>query len=204
MLSMTMVFLWRHRERPQLLSRRWLAVWAKRGLQALPLVRVLLRRRYLLWRGASIGPRSVIQTRNVIGSPRWLSVGSDSVLCSDVHLALHNRISIGNGVVINERATLLTASHALRDPCWPAVDRPIRIDDHAWIATGAMLLPGVTIGRGAVVGAGAVVRCDVPDYALAVGNPATITPLARSQSLQYRPTERCAPYEAWLGPRTNP
>jgi len=37
-----------------------------------------------------------------------------------------------------------------------------------------IILPGVTIGRGAVVGAGAVVSKDIPDYAVAVGNPAKV------------------------------
>ena len=38
---------------------------------------------------------------------------------------------------------------------------------------GATILPGVSIGKHAVVGA-AVVTHDVPDFAVAVGNPAKI------------------------------
>ena len=37
---------------------------------------------------------------------------------------------------------------------------------------GVSILPGVTIGEGCIVGAGAVVTKDLPDYSLAVGNPA--------------------------------
>ena len=37
---------------------------------------------------------------------------------------------------------------------------------------GAIILPGVTIGRNAVVGAGSVVTRDVPANTVAVGNPA--------------------------------
>lgn len=37
-----------------------------------------------------------------------------------------------------------------------------------------MILPGVCVGRHAIVGAGAVVTKDVPDYAVAVGNPARV------------------------------
>ena len=39
---------------------------------------------------------------------------------------------------------------------------------------GATILPGVCVGRHAVVGACAVVTKDVPDYAVAVGNPARV------------------------------
>jgi len=42
----------------------------------------------------------------------------------------------------------------------------------ATIGTGAILLPGVTVGEGAVVGAGAVVTKDVPPGAVIAGNPA--------------------------------
>lgn len=53
----------------------------------------------------------------------------------------------------------------------------IRIEDHAYIGTGAMLRPGsktlpLTIGRAAVVGIGAVVLSDVPAGAMVFGNPA--------------------------------
>ena len=44
----------------------------------------------------------------------------------------------------------------------------------ATIGTGAILLPGVTVGEGAVVGAGAVVTKDVPPGAVIAGNPAKV------------------------------
>lgn len=40
------------------------------------------------------------------------------------------------------------------------------------IGAGAVILPGITVGRWAMVGAGAVVTRDVQDHALVVGNPA--------------------------------
>jgi acetyltransferase-like isoleucine patch superfamily enzyme len=42
----------------------------------------------------------------------------------------------------------------------------------AWLATGAIILPGVTIGEGAIVAAGSVVSKDVPPLTLVAGNPA--------------------------------
>ncbi len=49
---------------------------------------------------------------------------------------------------------------------------PITLRYGASIGAGAVILPGVTVGRFALVGAGAVVTRDVPDHALVVGNPA--------------------------------
>jgi acetyltransferase-like isoleucine patch superfamily enzyme len=48
------------------------------------------------------------------------------------------------------------------------------IEDDADLGVGAIVLPGVRIGRGAQVGAGAVVTKDVPDYAVVAGVPARV------------------------------
>lgn len=48
------------------------------------------------------------------------------------------------------------------------------IGNDVWIGSDVTILSGVTIGNGAVIGAGAVVAKDVPAYAVAVGNPATV------------------------------
>jgi acetyltransferase-like isoleucine patch superfamily enzyme len=50
--------------------------------------------------------------------------------------------------------------------------RPVRVEAWADIGTGAVLLPGVTVGKGSIVGAGAVVTRDVPPFAIVAGVPA--------------------------------
>ena len=51
---------------------------------------------------------------------------------------------------------------------------PVIIKEGAWIADGAIILRGVTIGRNAIVSAGTVVDKDVPDNSMAKGNPMKI------------------------------
>lgn len=48
------------------------------------------------------------------------------------------------------------------------------IGDGTFIGTNASILPRVKIGRWVTIGAGAVVNKDLPDYCVAVGNPARI------------------------------
>lgn len=51
---------------------------------------------------------------------------------------------------------------------------PINIMDNAWISYNVCVLKGVTIGQGAIIGAGSVVTSDIPDFSIAVGNPARV------------------------------
>lgn len=54
----------------------------------------------------------------------------------------------------------------------PARMAPVRIKKNAMIGTGAIILPGVTIGEQAIIGAGAVVSEDIPSRVIALGIPA--------------------------------
>src|SRR3974390_805125 len=51
---------------------------------------------------------------------------------------------------------------------------PVVIEDHVWIGSRAIILPGVCIGQHSVVGAGSVVTKDIPANCLAVVNPARV------------------------------
>ncbi len=85
------------------------------------------------------------------------------------------KIIIGNRVLIGPNVLLCTATHSSESK-----DRSsgsgfaieIVIEDDAWIGAGAIVLPGVTIGRGAVVAAGAIVTKDVKPFSVVAGNPA--------------------------------
>ncbi len=83
-----------------------------------------------------------------------------------------DNISIGKNCCIGEDVRLLTGSHDITSPHFNLVTKPIMIHDNVWIATGAIILPGVTIGEGAVVAAGAVVTKDVEAWTVVGGNPA--------------------------------
>ena len=50
----------------------------------------------------------------------------------------------------------------------------MKIGNKVWIATNALILPGVSIGDGAIVAAGAVVAKDVPAKCMVAGVPARV------------------------------
>jgi maltose O-acetyltransferase len=88
-----------------------------------------------------------------------------------------NVVTIGNHVMIGPSVQIYTAAHELQAEARNQgleVARRIVIEDNVWIGGGAILLPGVSIGRNAVVGAGAVVSRNVPPNAIVAGNPARV------------------------------
>jgi maltose O-acetyltransferase len=89
--------------------------------------------------------------------------------CNEVHIGHH--VMIGPGVQIYTAAHLLQAEARIQG--WEEA-KPVVIEDNVWLGGGAILLPGVRIGRNAVVGAGAVVPRDVPTNTVVVGNPARV------------------------------
>src|SRR5579872_6157586 len=85
-------------------------------------------------------------------------------------------ISIGDDVMIGPNVSLITEGHPVapsqRRAC--VIGKPIVIERNVWIAAGATIIGGVTVGENSVVAAGSVVTKDVPRNALVGGNPARL------------------------------
>ena len=193
-----LAYLWRSRKRHEFGSKAWILSWTKRIL-ALPALFGLCRRRNRLRRqGASIGNLAFVGAVKLIGPARRLQVGPKSFIGNAIIMP-HGEVEVGRCAIVNDFVTLLTASHDVNDPTFPRIPAKITIGDYAWVAQGAMILPGVRIGRGAVVGAGAVVAKSVDDYAIVVGNPAK--PIAKTRSvlaLGYTGVDSLVAVDAWL------
>jgi len=195
----TLKFLFINREQTRSFNR-WFILIAKRTLLFFSLIKIIFKQKKLKRKGAKVGRLTIVDKAKIEGRDlSSLSIGEQSSI-GRAEITLHNKVSIGKNVVINDGVILLTGTHRLTDPKWALKSAPITVNDYAWIATNAIILPGVTIGKGAVVGAGAVVREDVPNYAIVFGNPAEIVEgRQRTNNLDYSPVLFNAPYEAWIG-----
>lgn len=100
-----------------------------------------------------------------------LTIADDTLLNYGVSIEAHASIRIGS-------RCMLASFVRLEDRDEKGVVAPITIGDDVWIAHGALVLGGVTIGDGSVVSANSVVTRDVPPRMLAIGNPARAMPLA--------------------------
>jgi maltose O-acetyltransferase len=191
-------YLWSNRSRFPIGSRPWLKSWAKRTATFPGLLESLILQKLLTTRGAVIESPAFIAKCKLNGGAANLKIGQGTFV-GRVIFHLHDRIDIGRNVVINDGVVLLTASHDIDSEDFRTTTAPVIIGDYAWIATGAVLLPGVEIGVGAVVGAGAVVRGRIAPYKIAIGNPAKIADRERTHDLRYDPSQKVAAFEAWLG-----
>jgi acetyltransferase-like isoleucine patch superfamily enzyme len=190
-------YLWKNRVNYKWFSKSFFICWAKRLLTFSELMKNNKRRKKLISMGANIAETAEIGIATINGKKDNLSIGNFSTL-GRVEIALHDKVTIGKYVCINDGVVILSASHDVLDPLWQHKKAPIFIGDYAWIATNAIILPGVSIGRGAVVGAGAVVSKNVNDYSIVIGNPAKEITKKRVDTLDYNPCEFLATNNAWL------
>lgn len=89
-------------------------------------------------------------------------------------------ITIDDNVLLGSGIHIYTSNHKFSLPDKEIPDqgfsepKNVHIKSGAWIGANCVILPGVSIGQHSVVGAGSIVTKSIPDYVVAVGNPARI------------------------------
>lgn len=135
--------------------------------------------------GMTLPATSSIHWRAELYAPERIVVGEHCTVGDSAFLDGRSGLVIGDAVNLGSHVTVYTRQHDVDSPDFAETGAPVTIGDHAWVASHAIVLPGVTIGEGAVVAAGAVVTKDVPAFAMVAGNPARFV-RERSRDLTYR------------------
>jgi acetyltransferase-like isoleucine patch superfamily enzyme len=119
--------------------------------------------------------RRVQYLRFIIYRLRGFDIHPTAILERNLNLdRLYPRgIHIGKNTLIASQATIMSHDHCKRVDGQPYL-ADVYIGERCFIAVGAIILPGVTIGNQSIVGAGAVVTKDVPPNCIVAGNPARI------------------------------
>jgi serine acetyltransferase len=114
-----------------------------------------------------------------LGPVPVLHIGDRCVIGRGSHIVAHHSIDIGDDVFTGPYVYITDQNHQYEDidtPIgrqWP-VNSAVRIGAGSWLGTGAVILPGSSIGRNVVVAAGSVVRGTVPDNCVVAGVPARV------------------------------
>jgi acetyltransferase-like isoleucine patch superfamily enzyme len=108
-----------------------------------------------------------------------ITIGDRTLIGKGSGVVGHSSIRIGADVWTGHHVYVTDANHGYEDVSLPpglqfAAPRPVVVEDGAWLGHATIVLPGATIGRHAVIGAGSVVSGTIPDYCVAVGNPARV------------------------------
>lgn len=126
----------------------------------------------------SAGKNINVEKGAKFGSGCYVSIGDNSGIGVDCQLM--GDVSIGRNVMMGPDVLCITSTHDHSRSDVPMIEQgfteeqPIIISDDVWIGARCTILPGVTIGKGVIIGAASVVTKNLPDYSVAVGNPATV------------------------------
>jgi len=89
-------------------------------------------------------------------------------------------VEIEEDVLFASYVTIIAENHGMDPECGikyglqELSGKKVLIKNHSWIGEKVIVMPGVTVGAYSIIGAGSVVTHDIPDYSIAVGNPAKI------------------------------
>ncbi|OOQ57763.1 acyltransferase [Mucilaginibacter pedocola] len=121
---------------------------------------------------ANIGKKVGLYRGFEVRAPWKMRIGNSTIIGHKAMLDARMGLSIGNNVNLSNEVMIWTLHHDYNSPDFAQTGAAVTIEDHAWICSRAIILPGVKIGKGAVVAAGAVVTRDVAAYTVVGGTPA--------------------------------
>lgn len=142
--------------------------------------RILLKRKGIIiqnnctFSGVEFLGKAIIEPYCRLNGDPNIIIGNNFYMNAGCHIL--GNITIGNDVQIGPKTVIWGRDHGLsKDKLIREQThnkQPITIGNDVWIGANVTIIKGVKIGNGAVVGAGSVVTKDIPEYGIAVGNPA--------------------------------
>jgi maltose O-acetyltransferase len=146
-----------------------------------PEIRMELYRRA----GVKVDPSTNIMMRCFVLNAEQISIGPNCIIGPFTTLDGRGTLTIGRNVNIAGEVLTIGGHHQVDSPTAEGIVGKVVIEDNAWVAMRATILPGVTVGEGAYVAAAALVNRDVEPYTLVGGVPAKKI-RDRNRDIQYQ------------------
>lgn len=127
---------------------------------------------FILGSGSTIEDFSTVN--NAAGS---VTVGNNSRI--GLGNVIIGPVTIGNETILAQNVVISGLNHNYTDVNTPVRKQGIstlhtEICDGAWIGANSIITSGVRVGKNCVIAAGSVVTKNIPDFAVAAGNPARV------------------------------
>jgi acetyltransferase-like isoleucine patch superfamily enzyme len=125
-----------------------------------------------------IGYKSLIEDfatiNNGVGD---VKIGNNTII--GLSSVIIGPVQIGDGVMLAQNIVVSGLNHSFESITISPSKQPVNtkliiIDNHVWIGANVVITAGVHIGKHAIIGAGSVVVKNIPDYSVAIGNPAKV------------------------------
>ena len=104
-----------------------------------------------------------------------ISIGDHTFINYGSSISAYKQVKIGRYCLLGHYTLIVDRNeHGVEQREVAPPPAQVTIEDHVWIGSRVIILPGVFVGHHSVIGAGSVVNRDIPANCLAVGNPARV------------------------------
>lgn len=108
-----------------------------------------------------------------------IQIGDNFCATRNFTIQCANKVIIGKNVLAASNVFIIDYNHGINPLTMSYLDNPLTrgvvfIDDGVWIGNDVIILPNVHIGKKSIIGAGSVVTKNIPEFCIAVGNPAKV------------------------------
>jgi acetyltransferase-like isoleucine patch superfamily enzyme len=104
-----------------------------------------------------------------------ISIGDHTFINYGTSISAYEKVRIGHHCLLGHHTLIVDRNeHGVEHREVVPPPAQVIIEDHVWIGSHVVILPGVFVGHHSVIGAGSVVTKDIPANCVAVGNPARV------------------------------
>jgi len=119
-----------------------------------------------------------IQPKVIFIDAKNITIGANVAINSNTYINGVGGVEIQDYVLIGSNVTISSGKHPI-DGRYPEVierqviPQKIIICKGVWIGSGAVIMPGITLGVGSIIGANAIVTKDTDPYSINAGSPSS-------------------------------
>lgn len=103
-----------------------------------------------------------------------LKIGNGVLINQGASICATSYIEIGDDTQIGDFTSIMDTDYHRMEPSVPVRVEPVIIGSNVWLGRNVIVLPGSKIGDHSVVAAGSLVRGDIPARVVVAGSPAKV------------------------------